>query len=150
MHMKLRLPIIAGALVAALAWHGMSASAAEQMSLVERITNQTLTDMGAKGDSVGDNITFANQLYDKDDKTLLGHDNGWCIRTIVNEAWECFRSLTLEQGQITIEGPFYDTQDGSMAVTGGTGIYLSAQGECKMHARDATHKTFDLTCTLIY
>ena len=99
---------------------------------------------------MGDNITFANQLYDKDDKTLLGHDNGWCIRTIVNEAWECFRSLTLEQGQITIEGPFYDTQDGSMAVTGGTGIYLSAQGECKMHARDATRKAFDLTCTLIY
>ena len=79
MHMKFRLPIIAGVLAAIVPWHGITASAAEQMSLVERITNQTLTDMGAKGDSVGDNITFGNQLYDKDDKTLLGHDNGWCI-----------------------------------------------------------------------
>jgi allene oxide cyclase len=145
-----RRPIIAAILAVALAWQAAPALAAEQLDLVERITAQTLTDMAPQGDSVGDNITFANQLYGKDDKTLLGHDNGWCIRTIAGEAWECFRSLTLEQGQITLEGPYYDKQDSSMAVTGGTGIYLSAQGECKVHARDVARKAFDLTCTLIY
>ena len=65
--------------------------AAERVVLVERITAQTLTDIGPEGDSVGDNITFANQVYDKDNETLLGHDDGWCIRTIAGEAWECFR-----------------------------------------------------------
>jgi len=145
-----RLPIVAAILAATLAWQAVPALAAEQLDLVERVTAQTLTDMGPQGDSVGDNITFANQLYDKDNKTLLGHDNGWCIRTIAGEAWECFRSLTLEQGQITLEGPHFDKQDSSMAVTGGTGIYLSAQGECKLHARDATRKAFDISCTLIY
>ena len=145
-----RLPIIAAILAAAVAWHAAPVSAAEQLILVERITAQTLTDMGPKGDSVGDNITFANQIYDKDNKTLLGHDNGWCIRTIAGETWECFRSITLDQGQITVEGPYYDNQDSIMAVTGGTGIYLSAQGEVRMHALDAKHTAYELTFTLIY
>jgi len=150
MIVKHRLPIIAAILAAALAWHAAPASAAEQLVLVERITAQTLTDMGPKGDSVGDNITFANQIYDKDNKTLLGHDNGWCIRTIAGEVWECFRSISLDQGQITVEGPYYDNQDSTMAVTGGTGIYLSAQGEVKMHALDAKRTEYELTFTLIY
>jgi hypothetical protein len=139
MSVKHRLPIITGILAAVLAWHAAPVSAAEQLVLVERITAQTLTDMGPKGDSVGDNITFANQIYDKDNKTLLGHDNGWCIRTIAGETWECFRSITLDQGQITVEGPYYDNQDSSMAVTGGTGIYLSAQGEVRMHPPRQAH-----------
>ena len=46
----------------------------------------------AKQQGVGDNITFANQVYDKDNKTLLGHDNGWCIRTIAGEMLLCFAS----------------------------------------------------------
>jgi len=37
-----------------------------------------------------------------------------------------------------------------MAVTGGTGIYLSAQGEVKMHALDAKRTEYELTFTLIY
>ena len=150
MVVKHRLPIIAGILAAVLAWHAAPASAAEQLVLIERITAQTLTDMGPKGDSVGDNITFANQVYDKDNKTLLGHDNGWCIRTIAGETWECFRSITLDQGQITVEGPYYDKQDSTMAVTGGTGIYLSAQGEVRMHPLDAKRTQYELTFTLIY
>jgi hypothetical protein len=149
MNLGCRLPVLAAAIAVVLAGPA-PARAGETVDVVERITDQTLTDMGPEGASVGDNITFANRLYDKDDKTLLGHDDGWCIRTNAQDTWECFRSLTLEQGQITLEGPFYNNRDSIFAVTGGTGAYLAAQGECKMHARDPQRKAFDISCSLIY
>ena len=45
------------------------------------------------------------------------------IRTAVGKAWECFWTLSLEDGQITVEGPFLDGKDSMLAITGGTGVY---------------------------
>jgi allene oxide cyclase len=126
-----------------------AARAAEQLMLVEHMDSQNVTDMAPKGDSAGDNMTFANKLYDKDDKQLVGHDTGWCIRTVAGQVWECFRTYMLEQGQITVEGPYYDGKDSTFAITGGTGIYLTVQGELKMQARDASRREYNLTFTLI-
>jgi hypothetical protein len=135
-------------LVAAVAVHLGTASAAEQLTVVERAATDTVTDTGAKGDSVGDILTFANEIYDKDDKTLVGHDNGWCVRTVVGQAWECFWTLLLKEGQITVEGPYYDTKDSVLAVTGGTGEYKSARGEMKLHARDSKGSEYDFVYNL--
>lgn len=125
-----------------------TASAGEQLTVVERATSDTVTDLGAKGDSVGDILTFANEIYDKDDKTLVGHDNGWCVRTVVGQAWECFWTLLLKEGQITVEGPYYDTKDSTLAVTGGTGEYKAARGEMKLHARDSKGSEYDFVYNL--
>lgn len=135
-------------LVAALALHLGTASAAEQLTVVERAASDAVTDTGAKGDSVGDILTFANEIYDKDNKTLVGSDNGWCVRTVVGQAWECFWTVILKEGQITVEGPYYDTKDSSLAVTGGTGEYKSARGEMKLHARDSKGSEYDFVYIL--
>lgn len=52
--------------------------------------------------------------------TDTGHlrQRGICFRTVVGKQWECFWTLALEKGQITVEGPFYDTGDSVLAVTG--------------------------------
>jgi allene oxide cyclase len=40
---------------------------------------------------------------------------------VVGESWECIWTTLLPRGQITVEGPFYDTRDSVLAITGGTG-----------------------------
>jgi len=125
---------------------GLSLPAAAEtvhLALVERAANDTVTDTGAAGDSVGDILTFANEVYDEKNETLVGTDNGFCVRTAVGKAWECFWTLTLADGQITVAGPFYDAADSVLAVTGGTGAYAGASGQMALHARDAAGSAYD-------
>lgn len=115
----------------------------ENAAYVERATTDAVTDLGAKGDSVGDLLTFANEIYDEHNEKLVGQDNGWCIRTVVGKAWECYWTLSLEGGQLSVAGPFLDAGDSVLAVTGGTGKYYGARGEMKLHARNAQGSEYD-------
>lgn len=120
----------------------------EHLALVERATNDASTDLGAKGDSVGDLLTFANGIYDQANATKVGSDNGWCVRTSAGKAWECTFTVTLNGGQISVEGPFYDGKDSVMSVTGGTGKYAGARGQMKLHARDKKGSAYDFVFDL--
>jgi allene oxide cyclase len=124
---------------------GPASAAGAGMALVERATSDAVVDAGAKGDSAGDVLTFANEIYDETNKTMVGTDNGWCIRTVPAKAWECFWTLILADGQITSEGPFLDGKDSVLAITGGTGKYMAARGEMQLHARDAKGSEYDFT-----
>jgi allene oxide cyclase len=138
--------IVAGALAALAA---VPALAAEKIQLVEHADTDATLDLGVKGDSVGDLLTFANPVYDAANKTQVGSDQGYCVRVIAGKSWECFWTLRLKEGQITIEGPFYDAGDSVMAVTGGTGKYVGAKGSMKLHSRDAKGSSYDLTYELL-
>ncbi len=127
----------------------LPAFAAEQVKLVERAIGETTVDLGAKGDSVGDLLVFSNGVFDADNKTQLGTDNGYCVRTVVGKSWECFWTVTLKAGQITIEGPFSDEGDSLVTVTGGTGKYAGAKGSMKLHPRDAKGSSYDFTYDLL-
>jgi len=131
--MLLALPVLAG----------------EQIKVVERPVGETTVDLGAKGDSVGDLLVFANGIFDSANKAQIGSDQGFCVRTIVGKSWECMWTLTLKAGQITVEGPFMDEGDSSFAVTGGTGKYAGAKGSMKLHPRDAKSSSYDFTYDLL-
>jgi len=143
--------LVLGAGLFAVTFPGSSvpARADETLVLVERLDNQTLTDVEPQGDSVGDNLTFSNHLYDQGGTAVVGRDNGLCVRTVRGAVWECFRTYTLAQGQITVEGPYYDNKDSTFAITGGTGIYLSAEGQMKMQVRDPARKEYTLTFSIL-
>ncbi|HEX4584917.1 MAG TPA: allene oxide cyclase family protein [Burkholderiaceae bacterium] len=126
---------------AALLW--LPARAAERLTVVEHPTNETTVDLGAKGDSIGDLLVFANPVYDAANKVQVGSDQGHCVRTVVGKSWECFWSLILKDGLITVEGPFYDTGDSTFVVTGGSGRYAGAKGSMKLHWRDAKGTAYD-------
>ena len=121
---------------------------AHSMTVVERATSDAVTDTGAKDDSVGDILTFANELFDKANKTKVGTDNGYCLRTAAGKAWECAWTNSLKDGQISVQGTFLDGGDTVLAVTGGTGKYRGASGEMKLHARDAKGSAYDFTFSL--
>jgi allene oxide cyclase len=139
-----RYGIVALVLLAATA----SASAGEVVSVVERADTDAVTDTGAKGDSVGDVLTFANPVFDKANQTKVGTDQGYCVRTAVGKAWECTWTLSLKDGQLTVAGPFLDAGDSVLAITGGTGKYAAARGQMKLHARDAKGTAYDFVYEL--
>ncbi|MGE5601047.1 MAG: Allene oxide cyclase, partial [Pseudomonadota bacterium] len=88
-------PIAAAGLFAA------GPAAAEELKMIEHATTDAVTDTGAKGDSAGDILTFANEVFDADDKNKIGTDQGMCFRTVAGKAWECTWTLTLDKGQLT-------------------------------------------------
>jgi allene oxide cyclase len=123
--------------------------AAEQIKVVEHPVNETTVDIGPKGDSVGDLLTFANPVFDAANKTQVGTDQGYCVRVVVGKSWECIWTIVLKGGQITVEGPFADSGDSLFAITGGTGKYAGAKGSMKLHPRDATPTGYDFTYSLL-
>jgi allene oxide cyclase len=139
-------PVAAAILaLAAPAW----ADGPEHLNLVERATSDAVLDTGTQGDSAGDILTFANEIFDETNTTKVGDDNGWCIRIVPGKAWECFWTVTLAEGQITVEGPFLDGKDSALAVTGGTGKHAGARGEMLLHARNAEGTEYDFKYNLM-
>ncbi len=113
------------------------------MTVVEHADTDVVTDTGEEGDSVGDILTFANPVFDEKNEIQIGSDNGYCFRTEVGKAWECAWTLTLDNGSITVEGPFYDAGDSVLAINGGTGQYSSARGQMTLHARNDAGTEYD-------
>ena len=113
------------------------------VKVVEHADTDVVTDTGEKDDSVGDLLTFANKVFDEKNEKEIGSDNGYCLRTVVGDAWECNWTLTLEDGSFVVEGPFYDTKDSVLAITGGTGAYADARGSMKLHARNDKGTEYD-------
>jgi allene oxide cyclase len=117
------------------------------IAVVEHADTDVLQHIGpaSEDDSIGDVLGFANDLYDSDNTEKVGTDNGMCIRTAPGKAFECIWTASLEGGQITVEGPFYDADDSTMAITGGTGDYQGAGGEMTLHARNNAGTEYDFT-----
>ena len=101
------------------------------IAVVEHATTDAVTN-GTAGDDVGNILTFANPVFDSADTQQVGTDQGSCIRLVVGESWECSWTTFLPNGQITVQGPFYDTRDSVLAITGGTGAYRNARGEMEL------------------
>ena len=115
------------------------------LNLVERATTDTLQHVGPakEDDSAGDVLAFANDVYDENNKEKVGTDNGMCMRTAPGKAFECVWTVTLDEGQLTVEGPFYDAKDSVLAITGGTGDDEEAGGEMTLHARNDKGTEYD-------
>jgi allene oxide cyclase len=118
------------------------AAADQEIKMIEHATTDAVTDTGAAGDSAGDILTFANEVFDADNKNKIGTNQGICFRTVVGKAWECFWTVSLDKGQITVEGPFYDKGDSVLAITGGTGEYADAEGEMALSAIGTDGKAY--------
>jgi allene oxide cyclase len=117
--------------------------------VIEHATTDAVTNQGdGAGDVVGDILTFTNEVFDQTDTSKVGSDQGYCVRMTVGESWECVWTTILSRGQLTVEGPFYDTKDSVLAITGGTGKYANARGSMELKSR-AGGTAFDFTFHLI-
>jgi hypothetical protein len=132
-----------GALVVAVAaWAGSPAHGAKgakggkSFTVIEHATTDATTDTGPAGDSAGDVLTFANQVFDAADTNAVGTDQGYCIRVVAGTSYECNWTTFLDGGQLVVEGPFYDKRDSTLAITGGTGRYRHARGTMQLRSRE--------------
>jgi Allene oxide cyclase len=112
-------------------------------NFVERAVTDTVVDLAPKGDSRGDLLAFANPVYNATNNKKVGHDEGSCVRTAPGKSWECEWTLRLPKGHLVVQGPFFDTRDSVLAITGGTGIWAQARGQMVLHARNAAGTAFD-------
>jgi hypothetical protein len=107
----------------------------KKFTVIEHATTDTVVDTGAVGDTTGDLLTFHNELFDETDVTAVGSDQGECVRIDpMAGTWECRWTNVLEGGKLMVEGPFYDTADSVVAITGGTGIYKDSRGTMRLLA----------------
>jgi allene oxide cyclase len=104
------------------------------LTVIEHATTDATTDTGATGDTAGDILTFANEVFDRADAHAVGTDQGYCVRVAAGTSYECNWTTSLAGGQITVEGPFLDAGDSTLAITGGTGRYRKARGFMKLHS----------------
>ena len=107
----------------------------KSITVIEHATSDTTTDTGASGDSVGDILTFANDVFDAANAQKVGTDQGYCLRVVAGTSYECTWTTFLPGGQIVVAGPFYDAKDSTLAITGGTERYRDARGTMELHAR---------------
>jgi len=110
------------------------------ITVIEHATNVATTDTGAPDDSAGDLLTFANDVFDRNDNHKVGTDQGYCVRVVAGVSFECNWTSFLAGGSIVVEGPFYDTKGSVLAITGGTGRYRNARGTMELHAREGGAK----------
>jgi allene oxide cyclase len=111
-------------------------------ALTDAVTN-------GSGDAEGNILTFHNPVFDSTNTNHVGSDQGYCIRIEVGSSWECNWTTFLPGGQITVEGPFFDTSDTTLSVTGGTGSYRNVRGSMDLHARNAAGTEYDFVFHLI-
>ena len=99
----------------------------------------SLPDLGLRANNTIDKshqLTWHNAVYDAANASKVGHDQGDCIRiSPTGGTWECRWTTWIPGGSVTVEGPFYDTRDNTIAVTGGTGVFANARGTMDLVAR---------------
>lgn len=123
-------------------------SGGKAIHVVEHAVSDAVTN-GTVGDDAGNVLTFANPVFDKKDAHEVGSDQGYCIRIVVGKTWECNWTTFLPKGQITVEGPFSDTGNTVLAITGGTGKYRNARGSMELEYHDQAGTEFDFVFHVI-
>jgi allene oxide cyclase len=113
--------------------HGAGAT----IHVVEHAVTDTEIPTGGGKDVKGNILTFNNPVFDPADKKQVGHDEGFCTRLAPAQGiWECVWTTFLKGGQITVQGPFYDTRNSVLSITGGTGAYRRTRGEMVLRSRN--------------
>lgn len=117
---------------------------------MEHAVTDKVNPIGKENDNNGDVLTFNNDVYDARNKKKVGTDAGaFCFRAVVSAnwlgycirittgptgTWDCTWTVFLSAGQISVNGPFFDTADSVLQITGGTGKYKGISGQMKLEA----------------
>jgi len=105
--------------------------------VIEHAITDTEIPTGGGKDVKGNILTFDNPIYNAANTKRVGHDEGFCTRVDPKLGiFECLWTTFLPGGQITVQGPFYDTRNSVLSITGGTGSYRHARGQMRLLSRN--------------
>jgi allene oxide cyclase len=123
-------------------------AAAATVHVIEHAITDTEIPTGGGKDVKGNVLTFNNPVYNAADTKAVGHDEGFCTRIAPKQGiWECLWTTFLRGGQITVQGPFYDTHNSVLSITGGTGAYRNQRGQMLLRSRNGG-KEYDFSFQL--
>jgi hypothetical protein len=113
------------------------AAGVRTITVVEHAITDT-ENPGVNGKDVKGNIlTFNNPVFNAANTKQVGHDEGFCVRVApALGIWECLWTTFLKAGQITVQGPYYDTRNSVLSITGGTGAFRNNRGQLRLISRD--------------
>jgi hypothetical protein len=112
-------------------------AAATTVHVIEHAITDTEIPTGGGKDVKGNILTFNNPVYNVSNTKRVGHDEGFCTRIAPKQGiWECLWTTFLKEGQVTVQGPFYDTRNSVLSITGGTGAYRNSRGEMALLSRN--------------
>lgn len=145
--------LVAGTAFAATAAGG--SSAASTIRLYEHDTSQASLDLGATGESAGDQFLFAGDAFKSKGGPQLGRAAGTCTTTSTGAAGEtlCVVNFSLRNGQIATQGLFiaadlFGGKTLTYPITGGSGKYRHARGEATVQIPQDVADLADANFTL--
>jgi allene oxide cyclase len=106
---------------------GGSAQTPRTFDVVERTTAVQFVDAAPAGDSLGDTVIAASDLFGASNRRI-GTAHWTCVRTNVGRLRQCTLSYFFARGMLALQGPYRDDGTGTFAITGGTGRYRTAHG----------------------
>lgn len=100
-------------------------------------------DLGAEGESLGDQFVFSSKLLKGGD--VVGHDGVVCtLVSVERQEGQCVATTWFDDGQITAQALVNFTEDPPVVpITGGSGKYKGAEGE--LHIRPVSETKEVLT-----
>ena len=117
--------------------HIAARQAASTVHVIEHAVTDTEIPSGGGKDVTGNLLTWHNKVYSPATGKQVGTDQGSCVRiSPADGSWECAWTTFVRGGQITVEGPYYDTKNSVLAITGGTGAFRDARGQMNLNSRD--------------
>ncbi len=145
--------LVAGTIFAATSAGG--SSSASTIRIFHHDTSQANIDLGATGDSVGDQFLFAGDTFKRKGGPQLGRAGGICTTLSTGAAGEvqCAVNFSLPDGQIATHGLFvaadlFGGKTLTFPITGGTGRYRHARGEASVQIPQDTPDLADAKFTL--
>lgn len=150
---RVALAITAAAALAAFGTTGTGVArtaraAGTTVHVIEHAITDTEIPTGGGKDVKGNILTFNNPIFNAANSKQVGHDEGFCTRLAPKQGiYECLWTTFLAGGQITVQGPFYDTRNSVLSITGGTGAYRNARGQMKLVSRNGG-KAYDFVFQL--
>jgi len=129
--------VAATALAAAPGYAHSARASGTTVHVIEHAITDTEIPTGGGKDVKGNILTFNNPVFNVANRKQVGHDEGFCTRIAPAQGiWECLWTTFLKGGQITVQGPYYDTRNSVLSITGGTGIYRDSRGQMKLLSRN--------------
>jgi hypothetical protein len=131
-------------------------SEARTLTVLAKIRQEKVVDVGPQGPSQGDMRVVNTSLYNATGTKRIGRHDQFCVLTDPGEKTqmtECVRTYTLPGGEINSEGvstrsTLKDSQKsgGTDAISGGTGEYVGVRGEVSFGSRgNKVVQTFHFT-----
>jgi hypothetical protein len=120
-------------------------SEARTLTVLAKIREEKVVDLGPQGPSHGDMRVVNTSLYNATGTKRIGRHDQFCVLTDPGEKaqmTECVRTYTLPGGEINSEGVSArstlnasQNPGGTDAISGGTGEYVGVRGEVRFGSR---------------